>query len=59
MTSMIETIKRYGLFLMLISFAILLTFLLFLVFSQKQDKIPSKGVYVIGGREGVYSSSRV
>lgn len=57
MTSMIDALKRYGLFLMLLSFAILLTFILFLFFSQKQDKIPSKGVYVMNGQEDVYFSS--
>jgi len=48
---MIDTLKRYGLFLVLISFAIFITLLLLMVFSQKQDKIPLKGVYVIEGQE--------
>lgn len=48
---MIETLKKYRLMIIILSFVILATLVMFLLFIQSKEKIPLKGVYVMEGLE--------
>lgn len=52
---MAEAIKRYKLILIIMCLMLLIAFLVFAIFMQKPDRIPSKGIFVFADTNEAYS----